>query len=275
MKLAFSVCLMMLVIASSDLAQTGERRLTHKTDGYDLVLPGGWNSESNAEGFALVNPAKTIVVVVKGHSYQNFASFADDADLAQDGLQLVSEPREIQGGNHFRAARRMPEGVLVVDTFVMFSPHGGGVVVAALSDEKDAEANLKAGVDIAASIRFARPQVSPAAGQARARLSGKHLIYLYTASGYSERKEIILCASGTFYQSTNQSGLSSGGGSVASLAGSGAASGQWTISPDGGRLIMRFQNGGTSEYQISARESSGEIGLNGQRFFIKDQNRCQ
>ena len=65
---------------------------------------------------------------------------------------------------------------------------------------------------------------------------------------------------------------SSGGGSFGSLA---AKHGTWTISPNGAKLILSFQNGGTVEYQISKRQASNEIGLNGKRFFVQSQDKCR
>ncbi len=252
-------------------AAFGQTRLANEAEGYSFETPRGWTSEKSGDGYAVANLEKTIVIAVKGHSYANFQAFANDANLERDGLTLVGEPRAITGGNHFRTTK---DG-LIIDTFVVFSQYGGGAMAVTFSKGSDAVIAFNTGSAIANSFEFTKPKTSAAASQVRNVLAGKHLLYLYTASGYSERKDIYLCSSGTFYQSTNLGGFSPGDVGGPSFGASGGRSGLWSISPNGQKLILRFQQGGTAEYQLAARQASNEIGMNGQRWFVKEQTECR
>lgn len=257
-----------LLLVASAAAQT---KLGSEAEGYSFTMPRGWLSESSADGFAVGNPAKTIVIAVKGHTYANFQAFAAEANLERDGLTLVGEPKAITGGYHFRTTK---DG-LIIDTFVVFSPNGGGGLAVGFAKGPEAVTAYNTAAAIANSFVFTKPKVSAAAGQVRNALSGKHLMFLYTASGYSERKDIYLCSAGTFYQSTNMGGFSPGDVGGPSFGASGGKTGQWSISPNGQKLILRFQQGGTTEYQLTARGANNEIGMNGQRWFVKTQNQCR
>ena len=263
-----NVLILTLLLAISAAAQT---KLGSEAEGYSFTVPRGWLSESSAEGFVVGNAAKTIVIAVKGHTYSNFQAFANDLHLERDGLTLVGEPQAITGGYHFRTTK---DG-LIIDTFVVFSPDGRGAMAVALAKGQEALTAFNTANAIANSFLFTKPKVSAAAGQVRNVLAGKHLMFLYTASGYSERKDIYLCSSGTFYQSTNMGGFSPGDVGGPSFGARGGKSGVWSISPNGQKLILRFQQGSTAEYQLTARQASNEIGMNGQRWFVKTQEQCR
>ncbi len=114
--------------------------------------------------------------------------------------------------------------------------------------------------------------MSEAAGQWQTLLRGKHLIYLYTASGFSERTDIYLCASGRFFYRSDSSSLSNNGSGVVGAN----SEGNWEISPGGGgSLILQFGNGTTRQYKLSRRQAGNEIGLNGNRYFVQTQNECR
>ncbi len=259
-----------VVIAIFAACTFGQARLASEPEGYSFAMPRGWKSEKSGDGYAVGNPERTIVIAVKGHTYANFQAFAAEAHLERDGLTLVGEPKTITGGYHFRTTK---DG-LIIDTFVVFSPSGGGAMAVAFAKEPDAVTALNTGGAIANSFVFTKPKVSAAAGQVRNVLAGKHLMFLYTASGYSERKDIYLCSSGTFYQSTNMGGFSPGDVGGPSFGASGGKSGSWAISANGQKLVLRFQQGGTTEYLLTARGASNEIGMNGRRWFVQAQTVC-
>jgi len=267
--------IIIFLTANTVFSQTGESRLTDSGGGYSFAAPAGWKSKASEEGFGLVNPAETIILAVKSHNYQNFAAFAADANLERNGLELIGKPQDIPGGSTFRTTKNTTKGRIVIDTCVLFSPHGGGAIIAAFSDEANSAAAFETGISVAKSVRFVKPRQTAAGGSSQSALSGKHLLYLYTASGYTERKDIYLCASGGFYQSTDLGGFTpneSNGSSFGSLR---AAHGTWKVSPNGAKLVLSFRNGGTVEYQISKRQASNEIGLNGKRFFVQSQDKCR
>lgn len=268
------IVLTWIILASATYAQPSETRLSDSSGSYSFVAPAGWKSNVDTEGFALANPEKTVILAIKAHNYENFAAFAADANLERDGLELVGKPLEITGGTAFRTTKKTPKGTIHIGTCVLFSPHGGGIVIVALSNEVNAVTALEWGWNVSKSVRFTKPPQTASAGHSKSVLSGKHLLYLYTGNGYSERKDIYLCASGGFYHSTSLSGFTpnnSDGGSFGSLA---SKHGTWVISDDEAKLSLTFQNGRTVEYRITKLEGGG-IKLNGNRFFVQDQDKCR
>ena len=230
--------------------------------------------KSSDGGYAVANPEKTIVIAVKNHNYSDARSFAQAFDPAKDGMELLGQPQEIKGGMYFRSSKR-GDGVLVFDTFALFSPHGGGVVIVAITDESRAKTSFDTGWAITSSISFTKPAASAASAQVRSALAGKHLIYLYTGSGYSERMDIILCGSGQAAVSNDMGGFSPTDSDSGSFAADSRRGGTWKISPDGSTLIISLNNGSTLQYTLYARQASNEIGMNGKRFFVKEHNFCR
>lgn len=257
---------------TSCFAQAAGLRLTDSTGAYSFSVPAGWKSNADAEGFALVNPQKSVVLAIKEHGYDNFAAFGADANLERDGLELVGTPREITGGAAFLTTKKTLNGTIYVNTCVLFSPHGGGMVIVALSNQADSGTASQAGLSVAETVTFSKPKQA-AGGQSA--LSGKHLLYMYTGNGYSERKDIYLCASGGFYHSSSLGGFTPNDSDESSFGSQRSKHGTWNVSPNGARLILNFQNGRTTEYSITKRQASNEVGLNGDRFFVQNQNICR
>jgi hypothetical protein len=252
-----------------------QSKLSSEAEGYTFTAPKGWVSERSAQGFGIANPPKTIVIAVTVHSYRDFASFAADANLEREGLELVGKPQDIRGGQTFRTVKRSPQGMAVIDTAIIFRPNGTGVVVVSITDEANATTGFNTAVEIANSIEFVQPKVSEMATRVRSLLAGKRLIYLYTGNGYSERKDIVLCSNGVFYQALDMGGFTPGNVEGPSFAATGGKRGRWSISANGAKLVMAFDTAGTVEYTLSARQASNEIGMNGQRWFVQSQTVCR
>jgi hypothetical protein len=265
------ILLTFFIFTSTTDAQPGVTRLTDSSGAYSFAVPEKWKSETNAEGFAMANAEKTVIVIVKSHNYANFEAFFADANLERDGLEMIGKPQVISNGYSFRTAKRTPQGTVVIDTCVLFSTFGGGVVIVGLSDERNAVTSFETGIAIANSVRFAKPTAS-SSGVFASMLKGKQLLYLYTASGFSERKDIYLCSSGEFYQSTDMGGFNPNDSGDSSFGSRRASHGTWSV--DGTILLLKFRNGGTTQYRLSKRRASNEIGVNGQRFFVRSQNVC-
>jgi hypothetical protein len=273
MKRTLSIFALMLGLFVAALAQTSER-LSSDGDGYSFAAVKGWTNTASGDGFAIVNPAKTVVIAVKAHAYKDFAAFAADADLERDGLELVGKPQDVRGGQIFRAVKRSPQGMAVIDTAVVFKSSGGGVAVVSITDEANAVTGFNTAAAIANSIQFFQPKVSATADKVRSVLAGKRLLYLYTGNGYSERKDVVLCSDGVFYQSTDMGGFSAGNVDGPSFAANGGKRGRWSVSANGSKLMMTFDAAGTVAYTLSARQASNEIGMNGQRWFVQAQTVC-
>lgn len=256
--------------AVSVFGQSEPGRRADASGTFSFVSPAEWTVKPGDEdGFALTNKEQTIILLIKAHNYADFNAFANDADIAADGLQVIGKPQAIPNGTHFRTAKQMQSGTLVVDACVLFSERGGGVILTTLTDSTNAAAAFDTCLSVSKTVIFTEPKVS----NANSPLSGKHLLYLYTGNGYSERKDIYLCASGAFYQSTGMGGFTPNDADGASFGAMGKKHGTWSIA--GTKLLLTFQNGSTTSYAISKRAAGNEIGLNGARYFVQDQNRCQ
>ncbi|MEO5858083.1 MAG: hypothetical protein ABIR33_03950 [Pyrinomonadaceae bacterium] len=267
----------LLILLLFSVAAFGQapQRLTSDGDGYSFAAVKGWTNTASGEGFAIVNPAKTIVIAVKAHSYKDFTAFVADANLERDGLELVGKPQEVRGGHIFRTVKRSPQGIAVVDTAVVFSADSRGVVVVSIADEANAVTGFNTAAAIANSIEFFQPKVSAVAEKVRSLLAGKRLLYLFTGNGYSERKDVVLCSNGVFYQALDMGGSSAGDVDGPSFAATGGKRGRWSISSNGSKLMMAFDTAGTVQYALSARQASNEIGMNGQRWFVQNQTVCR
>lgn len=254
--------------------RTEEKRLKDSAGSYSFLLPTGFESKQSDEGFALVNAEKSFLVAVKAHNFQNFEKFAEQANLAKDGFSLIGEIQDLDKQNKtFRASKQTAQGLLVTDTFLMFSPFGGGVLIVALANEKNAESAFETALKISKSVNFSKPEIGVLSSQLQNLFRGKHLLYLYTSSGFSERTDIYLCPSGSFIYQSNSSSLSANGTGAAA----GNSNGNWTISALGNNasLILQFNNGNRREYKISSRQAGNEIGLNGNRYFVQNHNQCR
>lgn len=267
--------IIIFVLIAGTSAVFTQKRVSSESDGYSFVPPAEWKSNASNEGIAYVNPAQTIVIAVKAHSYKDFNAFAADANLERDGLELVGKPQEVRGGQIFRTVKRSPQGMAVIDTAVVFSSSGGGVIVVSIADEANAVTGFNTAAAIANTIEFFQPKVTAMAAKVHSLLAGKKLLYLYTGNGYSERKDVILCSNGVFYQSLDMGGFSSGNVDGPSFAATGGKRGRWSISADGSKLVMAFDTAGTVQYTLSARQASNEIGMNGQRWFVQSQTVCR
>lgn len=232
-------------------------------NGLRITIPADFRVEKQPTGTVCTD--NKCIVVVKTHSYSNFEAFAADANLANDGFTLVGDIRELNSTDrHFRAGKQNPDGTyLVADTFVRFSPQGGGSVVVALSSPDNSEQAYYRGQEISNSVAFTSPASGGVWEQA---LRGKHLVYLYTGNGYSERFDLYLFQNGTFSTRSDMTSVSQNGSGAAA----GGGEGTWRATPSG-QLVLSYHNGNSQVYQLAARQAGNEVSLNGKRFFVLSQ----
>lgn len=264
-----------VLAANSTLShgQQAEKRLGDASSGYSFAVPTGFKSQQTDEGFGLVNPAQTIAIVVKTHDFQTFDKFMAQSNLESDGFSQLGKVQDVgEKGKTFRVAKQTPQGALIVDTFVLFSPYGAGALVVAFSDTANNKESFQTASQIANSVAFAEPQTSGAEIQWQMFLRGKHLTHASTSSGGgSERKDIYLCPSGKFfYHSEFLSNSVIGSGVVASKL-----DGGWKVSARGEiRLVLHFSNGRVDEYKVVRGQSNEVVVLNGKRYLAQTLNQC-
>jgi len=266
---------LILVTANSVFSQTAqaEKRLGEAGGAYTFAVPAGFDSRQSDEGFGLFNATRTVVIAVKGHDFETFEKFAAQSNLESDGFSPVGKVQDFgDKGKTFRVSKQNPRGVLIVDTFVLFSPFGGGMLIAAFSDAAHQQEGSRAALQVANSVAFTKSRPAEVEQQLQTFFRGKHLLYLYSASGFSERTDIYLCPSGEFFFRSNSSSVSNNGSGVVGSN----SDGVWKISTRGGAsLVLQFRGGPLRQFKISPRQANNEIGLNGNRYFVQAFNECR
>lgn len=262
--LTIALALLCVTVARADQSRT--IRLANLA----TTVPAGLQVSESGGGAAVTDASQSFVAVIKPHSYQSFEALAQELNLDKDGFQLVGQVQSLGGHDRsFRAARQTPEGWVIADAFVRFSPYGGGGVVIVIAKEHNAQAAYYQGLGLAQRMQFSAASSAPAGRGATggnaiaAALSGKHLLYLYTGNGYSERKDLFLYPNGQFVYRADASSLSmNGSGAIA-----GGSDGQWSVSADG-QLVLQFNDGSVSQFTIAPGNAGNEILLNGRRVFV-------
>ena len=235
----------------------------------------------------MTSPAGGVVVIVRPHAENDFAKAVRTTEI-DNTYTVIGEPKALDnGGRSFRVTKSLANGGTgVVDVFLLLSPNGGGVVVMALSGPANAESAYKVGLSVVNSVSFAGtaatststtrpvPSIPSMSGSPwEARLSNKHLLYLYSGNGYFEERHYYLCSSGTFYFKAGSGGFTPGNADGGSFAGQSGNTGRWGVS--GSTLVLQYLNGNVVRLNLTERQKSSEIGLNGTRYFIEPQPNCR
>lgn len=279
----FAAALLLVVPASGQAPSGGSVRPTVE---YDFTPPAGWKNTVKDPGYMMVNPSETIYLLIRQHSKNDYADAVRETEI-DDTYRVVGKPQEIKnGGKTFRVTKTTTNGGTgVVDVFVLLSSKGGGVIVMALSSPATAAAAFEAGLSLAESVTFPgapaaiQPQTprataaaTPSASGWSGRLANKHLLFLFSGNGYFEEKHIYLCSTGNFIQTTGSGGYTPGNSDGGSFGAKGGRRGQWAVS--GSVLLLQFQDGAVVRYNITPRQNSNEVGLNGKRFFLDGNAGC-
>ena len=101
-------------------------------------------------------------------------------------------------------------------------------------------------------------------------LRGKHIVRLYTGSGYSEEEHIWLCSDGSF----RRRGSGGGFGGGASGAFQSDSTGRWTATGAGerGKLVLHYRDGSSGSYQLRWDYAENHLYVDDRRWF-HDENR--
>ena len=259
------------------------RRVSPANVQYGFDAPNGWKRVENDLGYTITSPGGGVILIVKPHGENDFASAVRTTEI-DSTYKVIGEPRTLDnGGRSFRVTKALSNGGTgVVDVFIMLSPKGGGVIVMALSGPANADAAYKVGLSVANTVSF--PGASVTAGAAAAqptlgsspwetRLANKHLLYLYSGNGYFEERHYYLCSNGNFYFKAGSGGYTPGNVDGGSFAGRSGNSGRWDVS--GSTLVLQYLNGNVVRLNLTERQKSNEIGLNGSRYFLEAQPNCR
>lgn len=99
-------------------------------------------------------------------------------------------------------------------------------------------------------------------------LGGKKLSTAKTSGSISDKIEIWFCPSGEYAKRTEFVGVSGD----FTMADADVEQGRWTV--ESGVLILRSENGTTSEYDLSSGTDANVTRLNGKGYLVERHNRC-
>lgn len=265
-------------------ASKSSGKMYTSASGYSFNGPAGWNLQGQQnDGFVFVRTGQQTMLSVTPHAYSSIEAISNDLfdqnDAASNTHLKVRKERYGSNGVLAIFEGTMQGTPVVISTLSLLSPHGGGVSFSTIAPRAEhSNEFLQILKSMAASATFSKPQSSPAAEQWRNRLNGKQLLYLYTGSGYSEKKTFDLCSNGTFISGGDTSASSSGGfGGDFSAVTQGGGSGTWRTGSEGGQvvLIFTFRNGSTSRFSLEVAPNGTSVLLNGKKYFVQASPSCR
>lgn len=272
------------VQATVPSASKSSGKMYTSTSGYSFNGPNGWNLQGQQnDGFVFSRTGQQTIMTVTPHVYSSIEAISNDLfdqnDAASNTHLKVRKERYGSNGVLAVFEGTMQGSPVVITTISLLSPHGGGVSFSTIAPRTEYNNEfLQLLKSMAASAAFSKPQSSPAAEQWRNRLNGKQLLYLYTGSGYSEKKTFDLCSNGTFISGGDTSASSSGGfGGDFSAVTQGGGSGTWRTGSEGGQvvLIFTFRNGSKSRFSLAAAPNGTSVLLNGKKYFVQASPSCR
>jgi hypothetical protein len=265
-------------------ASKSSGKMYTSASGFSFNGPTGWNLQGQQnDGFVFMRTAQQTILSVTPHAYSSIEAISNDLfdqnDAASNTHLKVRKERYGSNGVLAVFEGTMQGTPVVITTLSLLSPYGGGVSFSTITPRTEySNEFLQILKSMAASALFNKPQSSPAAEQWRNRLNGKQLLYLYTGSGYSEKKTFDLCSNGTFISGGDTSASSSGGfGGDFSAVTQGGGSGTWRTGSEGGQvvLIFTFRNGSTSWFSLATAPNGTSVLLNGKKYFVQASPSCR
>jgi hypothetical protein len=246
--------------------------------GFALRPPDGWHG-AQQEGRILMAPAEGGAVIM---AIPHAASGPDElAPLFQQGwteqgleLAPIGPPQQREDGSiTMELAGRADEEQARGSLLVLFSPHGGGLILIGVTGAEALEGTSTVVSAVAETVRFSEPDTAALLEGWNRLLRGKKLSYFYTYSsgplvgGITERHELVLHDDGRFDQE---------GEFVASMGDAGAVAervwpptGNWQILAAAGQALVELRGEGETEEYVLSHGGEGVL-LNGRRYFVTD-----
>ncbi len=244
---------------------------------YTCTIPAGWNSTAENGSFVLRLTGSPVTLTITPHNETSIdqtlaqvASINNPAEkifISMDGKKLNPTTAFVRLSG---TAREQPVNL---DLVTVFSPYGGGIVIAANYGNYSAHPSYVTILEsIAASARFVKSEVPAAARLWSDRLRGRKLLFLQTDSYSSQRIDIDLYANGSFSYSGSDGFFSQGGVGTGTYAGSNRSSGTWKIlMQNGGPVLCLYAtSGGSTTFAIREGASPTQVLLNGRRYYIRN-----
>jgi hypothetical protein len=254
-------------------------RYKESSGAYSFQTPAGWTVVQEENGnFSLTSTESSIRVTIASHNYSSREAVKNDfqpLNSPENNTKISSSVQDYGASGLYVRIEGIDEGMPTkIELIALVSSYGGGTYIFCSGNPSDFNPTQSDALKtIANSMQFSKPVVTPVVLQWTTKLKGKQLLYLYSASGYSEKTTYDLCSNGSFVAAGDNSFVSGGASAVTADGGSGS----WKIISNGSTpiLLLTYQGGGTAQFTLSERQAGNEIGMNGKRFFVQTGQACQ
>ena len=156
---------------------------------------------------------------------------------------------------------------------VRLTDSGLGVAFILLSPPTTADEHLDAMRAFAFSLGVTEGATQPAGNDEwEPYLRGRYLVKYFTATGYTESRELWLCSDGSFYFNGQGGGFGGGAsGAVQTLGG-----GRWSATGAGasGTLLLEWADGDRSSWSLEYDYEQDRVYVNGERMLRGENERC-
>ncbi|MEZ4904405.1 MAG: hypothetical protein R2822_22990 [Spirosomataceae bacterium] len=261
--------------------QSNRSKYTDPFGGYAFNGPAGWQAQQQNGGYGFSKTGQKTIITVSSHNYNSMNAVQNDAKDVQDAQSNTRLQAQFEAYSNtgawviFRGTLQNQPYTLA--SIVLLSPHGGGVNITAVAPTNEYNTSLTEVLRaISNTMVFTKPQTSPLAEQWKNKLKGKELLYLNTSNGLSDKFSIHLCSNGQFSKKDDSSYSSSNFSSYFNYAGRSGEQGRWEIMARNNApvLVLKANDGQVFQYNITLRQASNELGLNGKRYFVRTSQQC-
>lgn len=259
--------------------------------GIRFTLPAEWTGHAGGGGFILgSNTLKGFILVtpLEATTLDAVRAEARQGIVDDQGTRLVLNGAVEPFGEHGLAGdfagtiEGQPARARIVG---LISPHGSGAtILGAVESASYTPQHAQAVEAVARSVRFSAPEITPLAGQWKARFAGKRLTYMesYYSSGgggyggYSDKKVYDLCPDGTFAGEENFNlSVDTGGAFGSARNNPGQMRGRWQVKTQGNQAFLEMTSPDGSVVRFRLEDQNGQTYLDGQRWYVtNDATSC-
>lgn len=259
---------------------SGGEEISDPSVGLTLTLPAGWRGSLAADGvtFVLESDAGGGYMVLLGDESteaQARAQLAGPLDLG-DGVVLTpsGEIGQLATG-HLTATYDVGGALTEYEGFVdvRLTESGLGLAFILLTPPDVADEHLESMRAFAFSLGVTEPTAQPAGSDEwEPFLRGVYLVKYFTATGYTESRELWLCTDGSFWFNGQAGGFGGGASGAAQTLGGG----RWSATGAGatGTLLLEWSDGDRSSWPLEYDYEQNRVYVNGERMLRGDNERC-
>lgn len=259
---------------------TGGEQIRDPDAGLTLTLPAGWRGSLASDGASFVMESDTgggYLVVVGDAATEADARAQLEAplDLGSGVTLTPTGPVEQVGAGHLTATYSVAGAQANYDGFVdvRLTASGLGVAFILLAPPETADMHLEAMRAFAFSLGVTEAVTQPASGDEwEPYLRGQYLVKYFTATGYTESRELWLCTDGSFFFNGQGGGFGGGASGAVQVLGGG----RWSATGAGasGTLLLEWSDGDRYSWPLEYDYEQNRIYVNGERMLRGDNERC-